>query len=132
MTDMGYARNSANSLNIQLGIPSGLLAFAGLRGERNKRKVIDDGQCVILVLLDLSAAFDTVDHIILLDRLHRRFGIKGKAIAWLHSYLLERKQFVCVDNKRSSSCDLTCRVPTRLSAWAYVVYYVHCSACGSN
>ena len=72
---------------------------------------IDDGQCITLVLLDLSAAFVTVDHEILLDRLLRRFGIKGKAISWLRSYLLERKQFVCVDNKRSSSLDLTCRIP---------------------
>ena len=82
-----------------------------IRVQNDTLRAIDDGQCVILVLLDLSAAFDTVDHKISLDRLHRRFGIKGKAIAWLRSYPLERKQFVCVDNKRSSSRDLTCGVP---------------------
>ena len=72
---------------------------------------IDDRNCVVLILLDLSAAFDTVDHEILLHRLCHRFGIKGKALAWLRSYLLGRSQFVCVESARSSSRELTCGVP---------------------
>ena len=42
-------------------------------------RATDDGQCVILVLLGLPAAFDTVDHDILITRLEHRFGISGKA-----------------------------------------------------
>ena len=45
-------------------------------------RAIDDNACVILVLLDLSAAFDTVDHQILLTRLKCRYGVKGNALAW--------------------------------------------------
>ena len=48
---------------------------------------IDDGGYVVLLLLDLSAAFDTVDHTTLLNRLDTVFGIKGKALAWFRSYM---------------------------------------------
>ena len=58
----------------------------------NILKSIDDKQCVVLLLLDLSAAFDKVDHKILLHRLRSRFGIKGKALSWLQSYLTDRSQ----------------------------------------
>ena len=50
-----------------------------LRVQNDILKSIDDKQCVVLLLLDVSAAFNTVDHKILLHRLRSRFGIKGKA-----------------------------------------------------
>ena len=49
---------------------------------------IDSGDDVILCLLDLSAAFDMIDHTILINRLEKRFGIKDDALAWFVSYLL--------------------------------------------
>ena len=47
----------------------------------------DRGNVTLLGLLDMSAAFDTVDHSILLDRLGTFFGIMGTALAWLRSFL---------------------------------------------
>ena len=72
---------------------------------------IDSGKCVFLVLLDLSAAFDTVTHDVMLDRLKSRFGITGDAQRWIASYLEERSQSVCIGGKKSSSVPLTCSVP---------------------
>ena len=51
-----------------------------LRVQNDILKSIDNKQCVVLLLLDLSAAFDTVDHKILLHRLRSRFGIKSCGI----------------------------------------------------
>ena len=50
---------------------------------------LDNRKTVRLVLLDLSAAFDTVDHRMVLDKLYR-IGIRGNAHRWMHSYLSER------------------------------------------
>ena len=52
---------------------------------------IDERRVTILVLLDLSAAFDTVVHDILLHRLCHRFGVTGRALDWFRSYLSIRK-----------------------------------------
>ena len=62
-------------------------------------------------MLDLSVAFDTVDHDILIERLKHRFGITGKALTWIKSYLCERTQFVKIGSKRSNNHKLCCGVP---------------------
>jgi len=53
------------------------------------------------VLLDLSAAFDTNNHNILLNRLENYFGIRGIALAWFKTYLSDRYQFVTVNEDMS-------------------------------
>jgi len=65
----------------------------------------DSSKCTMFVYLDLSAAFDTIDHNILLNRLHTRFGITGSPLAWLTSCLLGRTQSVCVGNASSTVTD---------------------------
>ena len=58
-----------------------------LRVQNDILQAVDLGYEVILVLLDFTAAFDAIDHSILLTRLEQRFGISGKAWKWLASYL---------------------------------------------
>ena len=53
-------------------------------------QAVDSGDVAALVLLDLSAAFDTVDHAILCRRLRLSFGLDGSALAWFQSYLRRR------------------------------------------
>jgi len=55
---------------------------------------VDDGDLSVLALLDLSAAFDTVDHDILLTRLNVSFGIRDAALDWFQSYLTNRVECV--------------------------------------
>ena len=72
---------------------------------------IDKKNVVLLLLLDMSAAFDTVDHEILLTRLERCFSINGTAIEWFRSYLTDRSQYVAVDELRSEVNAIGCGVP---------------------
>lgn len=53
-----------------------------VRVHNNVLRAVDNHRCVVLLLLDLSAASDTVDHDLLLSRLHSKFGICGKALQW--------------------------------------------------
>ena len=77
-----------------------------------------------MFLLDLSAAFDTVDHSILLSRLALRFGVNGQVIAWIESYLKDREQFVQIENTKSSIRQLLSGVPqdSVLGPLLYVLY----------
>ena len=68
-------------------------------------------QVTLLVFLDLSAAFDTVDHDILLRRLEYKFGIKDQAVTWFKSYLSNRSHLIVIGSAKSDSFDLKFGVP---------------------
>ena len=72
---------------------------------------VDNGYEAVLVLLDFSAAFDLIDHDILLNRLEKRFGLCGIPLSWIMSYLTHRKQFVSVGNNTSNEESINRGVP---------------------
>lgn len=72
---------------------------------------IDNGKACLSVCLDLSAAFDTVDHQLLLSRLTKSFGVSGTALNWLASYLGNRNQQVGIGTARSEPTVCTAGVP---------------------
>jgi hypothetical protein len=72
---------------------------------------LDSGDLSALVLLDLSAAFDTVDHEILLRRLETSYLVDGTAHLWFASYLLNRRQQVRTNLSSSLFATMICGVP---------------------
>ena len=72
---------------------------------------MNNGHVTILVLLDLSAAFDTVDHDLLLQKLQSVIGIQGTALSWFQSYLGERSQQISINLTLSRKFHLQCGIP---------------------
>ena len=66
-------------------------------------ETIDSGKITILTALDMSAAFDTMDHTTLLHRLQQTFGLSGYVISWICSYLTDRSSFVKIYSSSSPS-----------------------------
>ena len=65
----------------------------------------------LLGLLDLSAAFDTVDQDILLTRLQKSYGVRGTALAWISSFIQGRQQSVTLNGHQSTLIQLKYGVP---------------------
>ena len=65
-------------------------------------RIVDRKKSAVLIGLDLSAAFDTIDHAILIKRLEQRFGISGVALTWLENYLSGRFQYVKIADEKSA------------------------------
>ena len=72
---------------------------------------IDQGKAAFLVLLDLSAAFDTIDHDRLLTFMETQLGIGGTVLKWFRSYLSNRKQCVFINGAISPASMLKYGVP---------------------
>ena len=72
---------------------------------------MNDQRVTLLLLLDLSAAFDTVDLDTLLHRLWFTFGINGKVLSWFSSYLSGRSQQIAINETLSAEFELQCCFP---------------------
>ena len=76
----------------------------------NLKSAIDNGQYGCGLFIDLRKAFDTVNHSILLNKLHH-YGIRGITNDWFKSYLSDRQQYVSINGHNSSCSNLICGVP---------------------
>lgn len=81
-------------------------------------RMLNDAYCTadnkartLLIQLDLSAAFDTIDHSTLLRRLENTFGLSGSVISWVQSYVTGRSQFVRVGQEQSEAVPCEYGVP---------------------
>lgn len=74
-------------------------------------RATDKGHVSVLVLLDLSSAFDTVDHQTLLLVLDRRFRVQDEALSWFRSYLSDRRQSFHHSGEASANYPVDCSVP---------------------
>ncbi|CAC5412707.1 unnamed protein product [Mytilus coruscus] len=93
-------------------IPSNLLKqCSDVVLEHDIHAAFDKQSSVVLVLLEISAAFDVIDHRILLERLSFAYGITGCALEWIKSYLTDRHQRVVIGTTTSKKCHLTFGVP---------------------
>eukprot|EP00057_Strongylocentrotus_purpuratus_P013151 XP_011667625.1 PREDICTED: RNA-directed DNA polymerase from mobile element jockey-like [Strongylocentrotus purpuratus] len=72
---------------------------------------VDKGNEAVLILLDYTAAFDTINHDLLLHRMENDFSITGTVLQWIRSYLMHRTQKVIINDTNSESFPLICGVP---------------------
>ena len=97
-----------------------------VRVQNDILRTLDQGGAAILVLLDLSAAFDTIDHSILLSRMESVLGVKGSALQWFKSYLLGRKQRIKINDDFSENQEILWSVPqgSVLGALLFLIYII--------
>ena len=74
----------------------------------------DKGNISVLTLLDFSSAFDTIDHLILVHRLHADFGFTDTVLQWSSSYLTDRTHCVSLSNHCSAFTPVHSGVPLAL------------------
>jgi len=97
------------------------------------RKELDDGNSVIGIYLDLTKAFDLVNHDILLYKLNH-YGIRGQALKWFKNYLENRQQYTYVNNTYSKPSTLNIGVPqgSVLGPLLFIIYVNDVSATVEN
>ena len=83
----------------------------------------EDKEHTLAVYIDLSKAFDTINHEILIKKLCH-YGVRGHALEWFKNYLSNRKQYVAISNHRSQTKTITCGVPqgSILGPLLFIIY----------
>ena len=108
-----YLTNSHVLSDNQFGFRKNHSTALALIGHDLHEKIssaIDRGELAVGVFLDLSKAFDTVNHSILFDKLEH-YGIRGLALKWIKSYFSNRLQFIEYNGYISSRANIVCGVP---------------------
>ena len=92
---------------------------------------VDKNRGVVVLLIDLSSAFDTVQHSILLNILRDSLHVSGTALNWFRSFLSGRTQAVVIDGVTSDWLTVSCGVPqgSVLGAILLNIYIVDISNC---
>ena len=87
---------------------------------------LDNKRAVLLVLLDLSSAFDTVDHNVLFHRMQHTFNISGNVLNWIRSYLTDRSFRVLIDDAYSTAQKIPFGMPQgSVVSPMFFTYYTH-------
>ena len=82
---------------------------------------LNKGNISVLALLDFSSAFDTIDHPILVHRLHTDFGFTDTVLQWFSSYLTNRTHYISLSNH----CSAFAPVHSGFSYWPYSFHHVY-------
>ena len=118
LTDYNLLHNNQFGFRRNHSTPMALIQLAN-----NNASSMDNKETTVGVFLDLSKAFDTIDHHILLDKLDR-YAIRGPALEWIKGYLTNRKQFVQFGAVCSQPKPITCGVPhgSILGPLLFIIY----------
>ena len=88
---------------------------------------LDGKKCVHLILFDLSTAFNTIDHDILLDRLKSLIGLSGKVYGWFCSYIWGRKQSLLINGIPSTFLGIALQGTSKSASRSITFYHLHLS-----
>ena len=84
----------------------------------------ENNEFSIAIFIDLKKAFDTIDHVILLDKLFF-CGIRGIVFDWVKNYLSNRKQYVCYGGDDSVEQGIQCGGTSRFNFRANIIHFIH-------
>ena len=85
---------------------------------------LDSAKCGCGIFVNFQKAFDTVDHIILIQKLNY-YGVRDKANNWFSSYFKSRTQFVTINGFNSELKEINCCAPPRVNIRTIFISYIH-------